>query len=64
MRRDMSTEELAKLSTKITQIEFDYTEEVDICFYDYDNRLIDLEVNFPDGDKETLKLDRLTFQEV
>jgi vacuolar-type H+-ATPase subunit E/Vma4 len=62
----LTNEELKKLEEVLTNIESQYGEDIDVCakLVDYDDNIIDVEVEFDDGSVDIINLDRETFEEI
>lgn len=62
----LTNEELERLEQVLTEIESQYDEEFDACaiLIDYDDKIIDVEVEFADGGVDIINLDRKTFKKI
>jgi vacuolar-type H+-ATPase subunit E/Vma4 len=62
----LTNKELERLEQVLTEIENQYDEELGACakMFNYDNDIIDIEVELTDGSIEIINLDRKTFKEI
>lgn len=62
----LTNEELDRLEQVLTEIENQYDEKLDAIakLIDYDDKIIDVEVEFADGGVDIINLDRKTFKEI